>query len=386
MCMFTLTACTVKLRNIKEAMADLAWIKEMQEELHQFNRLQVWELVDKPFGKMVIKLKWLWKNKKDEDQTIIHNKAQLVAKGYAQEEVIDFKESFSLVARLEAVRIFEVYVAQPDRFVDLDHPEKAYRLRKALYGLKQALRACMTNSQISYCPNALPKDSGFELTAFSDADHAGCIDTRKNTYGEIQFLGDKLEDQQDHHVEEDINNGNGNGNGNGNPNVNNKGVVPFEKMETMFHISNCPPKYQVKYASCPLLDGALTLWNYHKRIFGVDASYAMTWKGLIKLMIKKFKGYAIKNVKNKRRFDSNSRDNRREQKQQPFKRQNVNGRNVARAYTVRNNVERRGYIGALPYCNKCRLYHEGPCTVKYAKCKRVGHMTRDCRTAVAATT
>ncbi|GJS14606.1 retrovirus-related pol polyprotein from transposon TNT 1-94 [Tanacetum coccineum] len=127
-----------------------------------------WELVDKPFGKMIIKLKWLWKNKKDEDQTVIRNKARLVAKGYAQEEGIDFEESFAPVARLEAVRIFiayaahksfpiyqmdvktaflngplkeEVYVAQPEGFVDPDHPEKVYLLRKALYGLKQAPRA-----------------------------------------------------------------------------------------------------------------------------------------------------------------------------------------------------------------------------------------------------
>nr|GFB29933.1 hypothetical protein [Tanacetum cinerariifolium] len=126
------------------------------------------ELVDKLFGKSVIKLKWLWKNKKGEDQTMIRNKARLVAKGYAQEEGIDFEESFTPVARLEAVRIFiayaahkyfpiyqmdvktaflngplkdEVYVAQPDGFVDPDHPEKVYRLRKALYGLKQAPRA-----------------------------------------------------------------------------------------------------------------------------------------------------------------------------------------------------------------------------------------------------
>ncbi|GJZ32266.1 putative ribonuclease H-like domain-containing protein [Tanacetum coccineum] len=132
-------------------------------ELHQFDRLQVWELVDKPYGKNVIKLKWLWKNKKDEDQTVIRNKARLLAKGYAQEEGIDFEESFAPVARLEAVRIFvayaahksfpiyqmdmkttflngllkeEVYVAQPDGFVDPDHPEKVYRLMKALYGLK----------------------------------------------------------------------------------------------------------------------------------------------------------------------------------------------------------------------------------------------------------
>nr|GEU32021.1 retrovirus-related Pol polyprotein from transposon TNT 1-94 [Tanacetum cinerariifolium] len=129
---------------------------------------QVWEFVDKPFGKMVLKLKWLWKNKKDEDQTVIRNKARLVAKGYAQEEGIDFEESFAPVARLEAVQNFiayaahksfpiyqmdvkmtflngslkeEVYVAQPDRFVDPDHPKKVYRLRKALYELKQAQRA-----------------------------------------------------------------------------------------------------------------------------------------------------------------------------------------------------------------------------------------------------
>ncbi|GJR91048.1 retrovirus-related pol polyprotein from transposon TNT 1-94 [Tanacetum coccineum] len=65
----------------------------------------VWELVDKPFGKTLINLKWLWKNKKDEDNTVIRNKTQLVAKGYRQEERIDFEESFALVARLEAVRI-----------------------------------------------------------------------------------------------------------------------------------------------------------------------------------------------------------------------------------------------------------------------------------------
>nr|GEW60491.1 retrovirus-related Pol polyprotein from transposon TNT 1-94 [Tanacetum cinerariifolium] len=92
-----------------EAMADSAWIEAMQEELHQFDRLQVWEFVDKPFGKSIIRLKWLWKNKKDEDQTVIRNKARLVAKGYAQEEGIDFEESFAIVACLEAVRIFIAY-------------------------------------------------------------------------------------------------------------------------------------------------------------------------------------------------------------------------------------------------------------------------------------
>nr|GEW18375.1 retrovirus-related Pol polyprotein from transposon TNT 1-94 [Tanacetum cinerariifolium] len=266
MCMYALTMSTTEPKNIKEAMADSVWIEAMQEELHQFDRLQVWELVDKPFGKTVIKIKWLWKNKKDEDQIVIRNKARLVAKGYAQEEGIDFEESFAPVAHLEAVWIFiayathksfsiyqmdvktaflngslkeEVYVAQPDGFVDLDHPEKVYLLRKALYGLKQAPRAWYDelskflnikgqsigtpmamkpklNADLNGNPvdqtdyhskigslmyltssrpdiiQAYPKGSSFELTTFSDADHAGCIDSHKSTSGGIQFLGDKL--------------------------------------------------------------------------------------------------------------------------------------------------------------------------------------------------
>nr|GFC59504.1 hypothetical protein [Tanacetum cinerariifolium] len=83
MCMYALTVSSVEPKNIKETMADSAWIEAIQEELRQFDRLQVWELVGKPFSKMVIRLKWLWKNKKDEDQTVIRNKARLVAKGYA---------------------------------------------------------------------------------------------------------------------------------------------------------------------------------------------------------------------------------------------------------------------------------------------------------------
>ncbi|GJV87167.1 retrovirus-related pol polyprotein from transposon TNT 1-94 [Tanacetum coccineum] len=180
MCMFALTVSIVEPKNIKEAMADSAWIEAMQEELHQFDRLQVWELVDKPFGK--------------------------------NEEGIDFEESFALVARLEAVRIFvayaahksfpiyqmdvkmaflngplkeEVYVAQPDGFVDPDHPDKVYRLRKALYGLKQAPRAWYDELSKFLISKGFTK-------AFSDADHAGCVDTRKITSGGIHFLGDKL--------------------------------------------------------------------------------------------------------------------------------------------------------------------------------------------------
>ncbi|GJW57739.1 retrovirus-related pol polyprotein from transposon TNT 1-94 [Tanacetum coccineum] len=74
--------------------------------ISRWDRLDVWELVDRPLCKNVINMKWLWKNKRDEENTVIHNKALLVAKGYTQKEGIDFEESFAPVARLEAVRLF----------------------------------------------------------------------------------------------------------------------------------------------------------------------------------------------------------------------------------------------------------------------------------------
>nr|GEX17260.1 retrovirus-related Pol polyprotein from transposon TNT 1-94 [Tanacetum cinerariifolium] len=111
MCMFALTVSRTEPKNIKEAMADSAWIESMQEELHQFDRLDVWELVDRPLCTNVINMKWLWKNKHDEENTVIGNKSRHVAKGYAQKEGVDFKESFAPVARLEAVRLFIAYAA-----------------------------------------------------------------------------------------------------------------------------------------------------------------------------------------------------------------------------------------------------------------------------------
>ncbi|GJT64880.1 retrovirus-related pol polyprotein from transposon TNT 1-94 [Tanacetum coccineum] len=280
---------------------------------------------------------WIWKNKKDEDQTVIHNKARLVLPkhtvAYAAHKSFPIYQMDVKTAFLNGPLKEEVYVAQPEGFVDPDHPEKVYLLRKALYGLKQAPRACadyvddiiygstnpkyskrfeklmhsrfemslmgemkfflglqihqspkgifinqakyaleilkkhnmdnchsigtplatkpkldidlsgepvdqsdyrskigslmyLTSSRpdlvqaVCYCARYqarptqkhlkevkrifkylkgtinmglwYPKDSGFELTAFSDADHAGCLDTRKSTSGGIQFLGDKL--------------------------------------------------------------------------------------------------------------------------------------------------------------------------------------------------
>ncbi|GJV64800.1 retrovirus-related pol polyprotein from transposon TNT 1-94 [Tanacetum coccineum] len=117
---------------------------------------------------MIITLKWINKVKLDELGGVLKNKAYLVARGYRQEEGIDFEESFALVARLEAIHIFiafaahmnmvvyqmdvntaflngilreEVYISQPDGFVDPENPNHVYKLKKALYGLKQAPQA-----------------------------------------------------------------------------------------------------------------------------------------------------------------------------------------------------------------------------------------------------
>nr|GEV48325.1 hypothetical protein [Tanacetum cinerariifolium] len=134
----------------------------------QFKRLNVWVLVPTPDNISPLTLKWLFKNKHDEEQTVIRNKSRLVVRGYRQEEGIYFKESFASVSRMEDIRIFlayvahksfyvfqidvktaflhgalkeDVYVCQPEGFIDADHTSHVYKLKKALYGLKQAPKA-----------------------------------------------------------------------------------------------------------------------------------------------------------------------------------------------------------------------------------------------------
>ncbi|GKD01470.1 putative reverse transcriptase domain-containing protein [Tanacetum coccineum] len=99
-------------------------------------------------------------------------------------------------------------------------------------------------------------------------------------------------------------------------------------------------------------------------------------------MDQKLKGYAVKNAENKRRLEVNQRDNYGQHP--PFKRPNVGGQNVARAYTAGNN-ERKPYNGSLPFYKKYKLHHEGPCTVRYGKCNKVGHLTQDCKVTNSAT-
>ncbi|GJR35612.1 integrase, catalytic region, zinc finger, CCHC-type containing protein [Tanacetum coccineum] len=167
-CYYDAFLTAVEPKTYKDALSQSCWIEVMQEELNEFEHLGVWELVPRPDKIMVITLKWIYKVKLDELGGILKNKARLVARGYRQEVGINFEESFASVARLEAIRIFiafashmnmvvyqmdvktaflngnlreEVYVSQPDGFMDLDNPNHVYKLKKALYGLKQAPRA-----------------------------------------------------------------------------------------------------------------------------------------------------------------------------------------------------------------------------------------------------
>nr|GEU32793.1 retrotransposon protein, putative, unclassified [Tanacetum cinerariifolium] len=96
---------------VPEAMTDPAWIESMQEEFLQFKRLDIWVLVHAPDNISPLTLKWLFKNKHDDEQTVIRNKSRLVVRWYRQEEGISFEESFAPVARMEAIRIFLAYAA-----------------------------------------------------------------------------------------------------------------------------------------------------------------------------------------------------------------------------------------------------------------------------------
>nr|GEV88444.1 retrovirus-related Pol polyprotein from transposon TNT 1-94 [Tanacetum cinerariifolium] len=113
------------------------------EELDQFARLKVWRLVPRPKGKTIIKAKWIFKNKKDESNLVIQNKARLVALGYSQQEGIDYDETFAPIARIEAIRLFLAYalIRISSCFVNKQYSDHVYALDKALYGLKQAPRA-----------------------------------------------------------------------------------------------------------------------------------------------------------------------------------------------------------------------------------------------------
>ncbi|GKB73854.1 retrovirus-related pol polyprotein from transposon TNT 1-94 [Tanacetum coccineum] len=281
-CYYNAFLTAVEPKTFKDALTQSCWIEAMQEELNEFERLEVWELVPRPDRVMVISLKWIYKVKLDELGGILKNKARLEA----IKIFLAFAAHMNMVVYQMDVKIAflngnlreEVYVSQPDRFVDPDNPKHVYKLKKALYGLKQAPRAwydmlssflisqdfskgsvdptlfihregkelllvqvyvddiifaastpklCDQFAKIIFdsCDPVdtlmvekskldedkegkavdpshyhgmigtsfiLQPDSSIALTAFADADHAGCQDTRRSTFGSMQFLGDGL--------------------------------------------------------------------------------------------------------------------------------------------------------------------------------------------------
>jgi len=155
----------IELKTICDALKDENWVVAMHNELNQFTRNDVWFLVPKSNCMNVIETKWVFINKMDESGVITKNKTRLVAKGYNQEEGIDYDETFAPMAILEVERLLlafacmsgfklfhmdvksaflngfiseEVYVSQPLGYEDHKHPDHVYKLEKALYGLKQA--------------------------------------------------------------------------------------------------------------------------------------------------------------------------------------------------------------------------------------------------------
>ncbi|GJQ91663.1 retrovirus-related pol polyprotein from transposon TNT 1-94 [Tanacetum coccineum] len=236
LCYYDAFLTAVEPKTYKDALTQSCWIEAMQEELNEFERLRVWELVPRPDKVMVITSKWIYKVKLDELGGILKNKARLVARGYRQEEGIDFEESFAPVARLEAIRIFLAFSAHmnmvvyqanfskgsvdPTLFIrregkelllkygfdscdpvdtpmveksKLDEDKEGKVVDPSHYrGMIGTLLYLMLVDRPTICYMHVCPDSSIALTAFADADHAGCQDTRRSTSGCMQLLGDRL--------------------------------------------------------------------------------------------------------------------------------------------------------------------------------------------------
>nr|GEX46411.1 hypothetical protein [Tanacetum cinerariifolium] len=228
--------------NAKSAINNEVWRRAMQEEFDAIERNETWKLAHLPQGKKAISLKWIFKTKFNSDGTIQKHKARLVARRYIQEHEIDYKETFSPVARFETVRVIlalatqmqwtifqfdvksaflngelkeDVYVQQPEYFKVAREEHKVYKLKKALYGLKQAPRACMVGCKTVGTPmnvgEKLTSDDAkriliyiagitsygiwysrkekFELVGYSDSDWAREKEDMKSTSGNYFTLG-----------------------------------------------------------------------------------------------------------------------------------------------------------------------------------------------------
>nr|GEY27556.1 retrovirus-related Pol polyprotein from transposon TNT 1-94 [Tanacetum cinerariifolium] len=161
-CYYDAFLTSVEPKTYKDALTQSCWIESMQEELNEFEQLEVWELVPRPDKVIVITLKWIYKVKLDELGGILKNKSRLLARGYRQEEGINFEESFASVASLEALRIFRAYIAHKNMVV-----------------YQMDVKTVFLNG------NLWEEDSSVSLTAFADANHAGFQVTRRSTSGSL---------------------------------------------------------------------------------------------------------------------------------------------------------------------------------------------------------
>nr|GEV57205.1 integrase, catalytic region, zinc finger, CCHC-type, peptidase aspartic, catalytic [Tanacetum cinerariifolium] len=185
-----------KPKMYKDALTQSCWIEAMQEELNEFERVEVWELVPRPDKAMVITLKWIYKVKLDKLGGILKNKAGLVARGYRQEEGIDFEESFAPKYGFESCDPVDTPMVEKSKLdedkdgkvVDSSH-YRGSATEKHIHAVKRILRYLRgtVNQGLWY-----PKDSSIALSAFADVDHAGCQDTRRSLSGSLQFLRDRL--------------------------------------------------------------------------------------------------------------------------------------------------------------------------------------------------
>ncbi|GJY87817.1 retrovirus-related pol polyprotein from transposon TNT 1-94 [Tanacetum coccineum] len=200
------------------------WIKYMKEELNKFERLEVWELVPRPDRVMIITLKWIYKVKLDKVGAI------RIFPAFAAHMNMGVYQMDVKTAFLNGIFCEEVYVSQPDRFVDPENPNHVYKLKKALYGLKQAPKACPRGVFLNLSKYALeiikkygmessdPMDTpmveksnldadpqgkevdpthyrgmtGSLMYLTANADHGGCQDTKRSKSGSMQLLGDRL--------------------------------------------------------------------------------------------------------------------------------------------------------------------------------------------------
>ncbi|GJV01162.1 putative ribonuclease H-like domain-containing protein [Tanacetum coccineum] len=194
-CLFACFLSQEEPKRIAKALSDSAWVEAMQEELLQFKLQKVWILVDLPKGKRAIGTKWIFRNKKDESGIVIRNKARLVAQGYTQEESIDYDKVFAPVARIKAIRLFLAYASF---MIKRCQAQLSTPMNTEKPLLKDSNGDDVDVNIYRYLKGQpklglwYPRDSPFDLVAYSDSVYAGASLDRKSTIRGCQFLGCRL--------------------------------------------------------------------------------------------------------------------------------------------------------------------------------------------------